>query len=70
MLGGTAATRQPAAKPAWLASMKRKDGTSSTTSAAPQAQSTARHRRLKATAGFSPRCCHDAKEALGSASPP
>ena len=46
ILGGITAICQPVTKPAWLASMKRKDGTSSTTSAAPQAQSPAQHRRL------------------------
>ena len=64
------AIRQPIAKPAWLASMKRKDGTSSTTSATPQAQSPAQRRRLKPIAGFSPRRFHNAKEPFGSASQP
>ena len=63
-----AAMRQPITKPAWLARMKRKDGTTSTTSAAPQAQSPAQHRRLKSIAGFSSRRCHSAKEPFGSAS--
>ena len=68
ILGGTAAIRQPTAKPTWLASMKRKDGTPSTTSAAPQAQSPAQRRRLKPIAGFSPRRCPSTKEPFGSAS--
>ena len=33
-------------------------------------QSSMRHRRLKPIAGFSPRCCHSAKEPFGSASRP
>ena len=56
--------RQPTTKPAWLARMKRKD---STTSAAPQAQSPAQHRRLKSIAGFSSRRRHNAEEPFGSA---
>ena len=68
ILGGIAAIRQPTAKPAWLASMKRKDGTSSTTSAAPQAQSPTQHRRLKSIAGFSSRRRHSTEEPFGSAS--
>ena len=62
--------RQPVTKSAWLARAKRKDGTTSTTSAAPQAQSPAQRGRLKPIAGFSPRRCHDAKEPFGSASRP
>ena len=60
--------RQPITKPAWLARMKRKDGTTSTTSATPQAQGPAQRRRLKSTAGFSPRRRHSAEEPFGSAS--
>ena len=55
ILGGIAAIRQPIAKPAWLAKMKRKDGTISTTNAAPQAQSPTQHRRLKSITSFSSR---------------
>ena len=67
MLGGIAAMRQPATKPAWLARMKRKDGTTSTTNAAPQAQSPTQHRRLKSITGFSSRRRHNAEEPFGSA---
>ena len=59
--------RQPVTKPAWLARMKRKDGTTSTASAAPQAQSPAQHRRLKSIAGFSSRRRHNTEELFGSA---
>ena len=68
ILGGIAAARQPITKPAWLARMKRKDGTTSATSATPQAQGPAQHRRLKSIAGFSPRRRHSAEEPSGSAS--
>ena len=60
--------RQPITKPAWLARMKRKGGTASATSAAPQAQSPAQHRRLKSITGFSSRRRHNAEEPFGSAS--
>ena len=59
--------RQPATKPAWLARMKRKDGTTSTTSAAPQAQGPAQRRRLKSIAGSSSRRRHSTEEPFGSA---
>ena len=68
MLEGIAAAHQPATKPAWLARMKRKDGTTSTTSAAPQAQGPAQHRRLKSITGFSSRRRHSTEEPFGSAS--
>ena len=67
ILGGVAAIRQPITKPAWLARMKRKDGTTSTTNAAPQAQSPTQHRRLKSITGFSSRRRHNAEEPFGSA---
>ena len=60
--------RQPITKPAWLARMKRKDGTTSTTSAAPQAQGPAQRRRLKPIAGFSSRRRHNTEEPFGSVS--
>ena len=60
--------RQPVTKPAWLARMKRKDGTTSTTSAAPQAHSPAQHRRLKSITSFSSRRRHSTEEPFGSAS--
>ena len=65
--GGIAAIRQPITKPAWLARMKRKNGTISTTSAAPQTQSPTQHRRLKSITGFSSRRRHNAEEPFGSA---
>ena len=67
-LGGIASVRQPITKPAWLARMKRKDGTTSTTNAAPQAQSPTQHRRLKSITGFSSRRRHNVEEPFGSAS--
>ena len=67
ILGGIAAMRQPITKPAWLAKMKRKDGTTSTTSAAPQAQGPAQRRRLKSITGFSSRRRHNTEEPFGSA---
>ena len=67
ILGGIAAIRQPITKPAWLAKMKRKDGTISTTNAAPQAQSPTQPRRLKSITSFSSRRRHNAEEPFGSA---
>ena len=61
ILGGMAAITRPS----WLASMKRKGGT---TGSAPQARSPAQHGRLKSAAGFSARHCHNAREPYGSAS--
>ena len=70
ILEGIAAARQPITEPAWLAKMKRKGGTISTTSAPPQAQGPTQRRRLKSIAGFSSRRCHSAKEPSGPASQP
>ena len=49
ILEGLRAIRRPIAKPTWLASMQRKVAPT-----APQAQDTARHRRLKPIARLSP----------------
>ena len=59
--------RQPVTKPAWLAKMKRKGGTASAASAAPQAQRPTQHRRLKSITGFSSRRRHNTEEPFGSA---
>ena len=67
ILEGIAAVRQPITKPAWLARMKRKGGTISTTSAPPQAQGPTQRRRLKSITGFSSRGRHNAEEPFGSA---
>ena len=67
ILEGIAAVRQPITKPAWLARMKRKGGTISTTSAPPQAQGPTQRRRLKSITGFSSRCRHNTEEPFGSA---
>ena len=67
ILEGIAAVRQPITKPAWLARMKHKGGTISTTSAPPQAQGPAQRRRLKSITGFSSRRRHSTEEPFGSA---
>ena len=68
ILEGIAAVRQPITKPAWLARMKRKGGTISTTSELPQAQGPTQRRRLKSITGFSSRHWPNTKEPFGSAS--
>ena len=67
ILEGIAATHQPITKPTWLARMERKDGTTSTTNATPQAQGPTQYRRLKSITGFSSRRRHNAEEPSGFA---
>ena len=65
ILGGLTAIRHPVAKPTWLASRLRELAPT-----APQVEDPARRRRLKPTAGFSPRHRHAHEGAPGSASRP
>ena len=67
ILEGIAPARQPITRPTWLARMKRKGSTISTTSAPPQAQGPTQRRRLKSITGFSSRRRHNTEEPFGSA---